>query len=157
MSFEDESFSHLNDLPKRDANSAIERAAQAAFEKFVSESSDVFQQIDRKDFGTDYQLEVAHGGAATNVRLHVQLKGTAKAANKDGSVSVEIDRTNLNYLMQNAYSFFVCYHVPTNSLFYTSADSVVRRSLVECTLQASQNSRTAFPDSWIFSIVSSGN
>jgi tetratricopeptide (TPR) repeat protein len=129
LSSEDESFSHLNDLPKRDANSAIERAAQAAFEKFVSDSSDVFQQIDRKDFGTDYQLEVAHDGAATNVRLHVQLKGTAKAANKDGSVSVEIDRTNLNYLMQNAYSFFVCYHLPTNSLLYTSADSVVRRSL----------------------------
>ena len=81
MSSEDESFSHLNDLPQRDANSAMERAAQAAFEKFVSDSSDVFQQIDRKDFGTDYQLEVTHDGAATNVRLHVQLKGTAKAAN----------------------------------------------------------------------------
>ncbi|MBP1874055.1 tetratricopeptide (TPR) repeat protein [Ensifer adhaerens] len=129
MSSKDESFSHLNDLPKRDANSAVEIAAQAAFEKFVSESSDVFQQIDRKDFGTDYQLEVAHDGAATNVRLHVQLKGTARAANKDGSVSIEIDRTNLNYLMQNAYSFFVCYHLPTKSLFYISADSVVRRNV----------------------------
>lgn len=128
LSFDDKTFSHLNDLPQRDPNSAVERAAQSAFEKFVSESSDVFQQIDRKDFGTDYQLEVVHDGAATNVRLHVQLKGTAKAANKDGSVSVEIDRKNLNYLMQNAYSFFVCYHLPTKSLFYISADSVVWRN-----------------------------
>ena len=38
-------------------------------------------------------------GQATNVRVHVQLKGTERALNSDGSLSVEVRRTNPNYLL----------------------------------------------------------
>lgn len=128
MTSDEGDLGHLNDLPKRDVNRDIERAAQTAFEQFVASSQDVFRQReDQWDFGTDYQLEVHHNGQATNVRLHVQLKGTRKAANQDGSVSIEIDRSNLNYLMMYAYSIYVCYHLPTGRLLYFSADSVARK------------------------------
>lgn len=127
MTSEDADLNHLNDLPKRDSNRDIERAAQTAFEQFVAASHDVFRQReDQWDFGTDYQLEVHYDGQATNVRLHVQLKGTGKAANQDGSVSIQIDRSNLNYLMMYAYSIYVCYHLPTGRLLYFSADSIAR-------------------------------
>lgn len=128
MASDDGYLDHLNDLPKRDANRDIELAAQIAFEQFVANSPDVFrQQEDRSDFGTDYQLEVRYQGQATNVRLHVQLKGTRKVEKRDGSVSIEIDRSNLNYLMMYPYSIYVCYHLPTGRLLCVSADSVARK------------------------------
>lgn len=117
----------LNDLPKRDRNHAIESRAASAFENCLSVSN-VFllQRADRNDYGTDYQIEVIDGESVSNVRVHVQLKGTERALNANGSVSVQVSRSNLNYLMMNPYSFYVCYHSPTDVLFICSADSVRR-------------------------------
>lgn len=54
----------------------------------------------------------------------MQLKGTAGAANADGSVSVAVERTNLNYLLSPSDSLYVCHHVPTGRTLVRSADSV---------------------------------
>ena len=62
----------------------------------------------------------------TNVRLHVQLKGTDGAENSDGSVSVSIRRQNLNYLAMHPSSIFVCYHRPSGRLLIRTVDDVVR-------------------------------
>ena len=71
-----ENMSHLDDLPRRDRNSVIEDKAVAAFQKLISKSEDfIYQGADRKDFGTDCQIEVMHGNQATNVRVHVQVQG----------------------------------------------------------------------------------
>ena len=107
----------FDDLPKRDRNREIEEKAEAAFQKLISHSEDfIFQGADRKDYGTDCQIEVVQQKQSTNVRVHVQLKGTENALNTDGSVSAEISRTNLNYLLAQPYSFYVNYHVPSDSL-----------------------------------------
>lgn len=120
-------FKHLSDLPKRSNTHYLEGQSQTVFESFVALSDEVFiQKSDRKDYGTDYQLEVCDDGRSTNVRLHVQLKGTRKKANSDGSVSVEIDRANLNYLLMYPYSFYVCYHHPSARLLVCSAEEVAR-------------------------------
>ncbi|MDM1020355.1 tetratricopeptide repeat protein [Acinetobacter sp. VNK23] len=119
---------YLDDLPKRHPNHIIESKAVAAFEKIIHESECfMIQQKDTQDYGTDYQLEVADDENATNVRIHVQLKGTKKALNKDGSISIDINRTNLNYLISQRHSFFVCYHIPTNTLKFCYADTVLRQ------------------------------
>lgn len=119
---------HLDDLPKRHRNHATESKAEAAFQNLLSNSEDfVLQASDRKDYGTDCQIEVVDRESATNVRIHVQLKGTEGDANADGSVSVEIRRSNLNYLLMQPHSFFVCYHIPTDTLRFCSADAVIRR------------------------------
>ena len=62
----------------------------------------------------------------TNVRVHVQLKGTGRETNRDGSVSISIDRTNLNYLLMPPYSIFVCCHTPSKQLLVRRADDVFR-------------------------------
>ncbi len=67
------------------------------------------------------------GGQATNVRVHVQLKGTKRALNADGSVSIAVERTNLNYMLMQPYSFYACYHLPTDSLRICLADGVLRQ------------------------------
>jgi tetratricopeptide (TPR) repeat protein len=118
---------HLDDLPKRHENHVTESKAEAAFQNLLSKSEDfILQAADRKDYGTDCQIEVIDRDSATNVRLHVQLKGTEKAANADGSVSVEIRRFNLNYLLMQPYSFFVCYHVSTDTMRIRLAEAVIR-------------------------------
>lgn len=118
---------HLNDLPKRGNNHKIESKAEAAFQAFLAHSSDfIVQTKDRKDYGTDHQIEVIDLERATNIRLHVQLKGTEKSLNSDGTISIEVNRANLNYLEMQPHSFYVCYHVPTDSLWICFADSVLR-------------------------------
>lgn len=117
----------FDDLPKRDNNHVLENEAEVAFLAMIAQSRDfVFQGSDRKDYGTDCQIEVIADGHPTNVRLHVQLKGTERALNADGSLSISVDRTNLNYLIAQPYSFYVAYHPPTKSLRVAFVDAVLR-------------------------------
>lgn len=62
----------------------------------------------------------------TNARVQVQLKGTARGKNADGSVSLSIERKNLNYLLMPPSSIFVCCHTPSKQLLVRSADDVFR-------------------------------
>ena len=96
--------------------------------KLISQSEDfICQGADRKDYGTDCQIEVVHGGQATNVRVHVQVKGTESELKADGSISIEIGRANLNYLLAQPHSVYVCYHVPSETLRSSSAANVLRQ------------------------------
>lgn len=112
-------------LPKRHATHRLSDAAERAFEHALDGSDFFIQTREFRDYGTDYQLELEVEGMATNVRVHVQLKGTDKNANKDGSVSVDVEQTNLNYLLQQPYPIYVCYHRPTSRLLMRYAQSVV--------------------------------
>jgi len=121
-------MSHFDDLPGRDRNHEIEDEAIAAFQKRLTESGVfILQAPDRKDYGTDCQIEAVTNGQATNARVHVQLKGTENALNADGSLSVEVRRTNLNYLLMQPYSIYVVFHVPTRSLRVRTAESVAHQ------------------------------
>ena len=121
-------MSHFDELPRRDRNHEIEDEAIAAFLKRLTESGAFISQVsDRKDYGTDCQIEAVDSGQTTNARVHVQLKGTEKALNADGSLSVEVHRSNLNYLLMQPYSAYVVYHLPTGSLRIRTAESVVHQ------------------------------
>ncbi|MBC3380752.1 tetratricopeptide repeat protein [Serratia fonticola] len=116
---------YLDDLPKRDRNHVYDTQAKIAFEAFIQSSRTVIRQwSDENDYGTDYQLEVVSDGMATNVRLQVQLKGTTASLNADGSVSISVKRANLNYLLMHPGSFYVCFHIPSQSLKLCSAQNV---------------------------------
>lgn len=119
---------HLDDLPQRHRTHDVEAAAVRAFDAILGRSPDLIPQgRDVSDYGTDVQVEVIDQARATNVRIHVQIKGTDAALNADGSVSVTVSRVNLNYLLAQPYSVFVCYHRPTDSLRVRSADAVMRK------------------------------
>lgn len=121
-------MSHYDDLPSRAATHELEDQAIAAFQARLTESrAFVLQGSDRKDYGVDCQIEVIHDGRATNARVHVQLKGTARSPNGDGSISVEVSRANINYLLMQPYSIYVCFHAPTGSLLVRTTESVVRQ------------------------------
>ena len=121
-------MSYLDDLPKRSRNHEIEEKAEAAFKALISQSEDfIFQRADQRDYGVDCQIEVVQQGLSTNVRVHVQIKGTESEPKADGSISIEISRTNLNYLLAQPYSFYVCYHAPSDSLLFRCAGNVLRQ------------------------------
>ena len=121
-------MNHFDELPHRDRSHEIEDKALLAFQTRLADSGCfILQASDRKDYGTDCQIEVTAGGHATNVRVHVQLKGTERPLNSDGSLSVAIRRTNLNYLLMQPYSFYACYHLPTGSLRICTTASVLHQ------------------------------
>lgn len=113
------------ELPKRDKNHVLEDISESRLTSALQETSlFVAQGSERKDYGTDLQLEVIDNGLATNVRVHVQLKSTRARLNADGSVSRKVARANLNYLLVHPNSIYVCLHVPTDTLFVRYADEV---------------------------------
>jgi tetratricopeptide (TPR) repeat protein len=119
---------HMNDLPKRHPNHDLESEAEATFQSLIAKSGIfVLQGSDRKDYGTDCQIEFTEQGRMTNVRIHVQLKGTEQEAKADGSVSISMDRTTVNYLCAQPHSIVVCYHKPSSTMRYCFADDVIRR------------------------------
>lgn len=118
----------LNDFPGRDRNHGLDEAADEAFRRAVGQSQVfIIQGCARKDYGVDYWLEVVGVDHATNVKIDIQLKGTDAAQNKDGSVSVSVRRVNLNYLLMQPHAIYVCYHAPSDSLFFRQAESVLRQ------------------------------
>lgn len=117
----------LDDFPARDNKSDLAARAESKFERSVVDAGQfVVQQRDRQDYGTDFQIEAKQSGGMTNYRVHVQLKGTDKTANRDGSISISVDRTNLNYMLSQANSIYVCYHAPTDALLVCSAENLFR-------------------------------
>jgi tetratricopeptide (TPR) repeat protein len=115
----------LDDLPGRNRNHVIDDAADLAFREAITVShAFIIQGSARRDYGVDYWLEVVGEDVATNITVHVQLKGTEDDLNDDGSVSVSVRRVNLNYLLMHPNSIYVCYHLPSASLRVRPAESV---------------------------------
>lgn len=122
----------LDDLPSRPLSHGMGAKALAALEgkialfgKFTAQGADVC------DYGVDLTLEANRDNAEpdgrvfpTNGRIAVQVKGTAKAANQDDSISISVDKTHLNYMLMQPYSVYICYHEPTERLLYATAQSV---------------------------------
>ena len=119
-------MSHLDDLPKRHSSHHIEDRSKTAFRVVISECHDFIIQSDDRDYGTDFVIEAIDAGKPTNVRVHVQVKGTNCNAREDGSISVSVARSNVNYLLMQPGSVFVCYHVPTERLLVRRADDIAR-------------------------------
>ena len=116
----------LDDLPVHHPAHSTQVQAEDAFESEIQRVG-LFarQHKDHADYGSDYQLEVIDRGQRTNIRIHVQLKGTTDAANADGSISISVARTNLNYLLlAPSDSIYVCYRVAERILLVRSAESV---------------------------------
>ena len=119
----------LDDFPSRDNNSELSEISEMKFESAIIDGGHfVIQQKDRHDYGTDFQIEVSQSHAMTNFRVHVQLKGTNNKLNQDGSISIQIKRTNLNYLLSQSDSIYICYHEPTDSLLVRSAEDIFREN-----------------------------
>ena len=120
-------MSPSDDLPQRDCTHDTAEAAITAFRAAIDAGElFVLQREDRNDYGTDVQIEARDDKSMTNIRAHVQLKGTKSVPNANGSVSVAVARANLNYLLAQADSMYVCHHLPSDRLLVRYAEDVYR-------------------------------
>lgn len=115
----------LDDLPKRPDSHDIASRAVMAFAKAITDQPYfVIQGEDRQDYGTDVTIEARRADSMTNLKTYVQVKGSTATPNADDSISVAVTRSNLNYLLAQPHSAYVCYHVPTESLLIRYAEDV---------------------------------
>ena len=120
-------MTHLDEFPKRGRSCLIQAQSETAFQDAISNCDEfVIQSEPLRDYGADYWIEALEGARMTNVTVCVQLKGTGQEKNADGSVSISINRTNLNYLFMSPGSLYVCYHIPTKRLLVKQADDLSR-------------------------------
>jgi hypothetical protein len=73
----------------------------------------VFRDERVEDAGVDGSLELLVGSGQTNLRAQTQLKATdSEEFNQDGSFSLQVDVSNLNYLLNGACPVYLLYIVP---------------------------------------------
>jgi hypothetical protein len=74
------------------------------------------------DYGVDGTLEILTTEGATNMRAHVQLKGrSGTELNADGSCSVSIETSNLNYLLNGTCPIYVLFRPENKELRFAFA------------------------------------
>src|SRR5688572_20388205 len=72
-----DNLDHFDDLPKRDPNHVTEEKAQTAFQGRLAESGRfILQRADRKDYGTDCEIEIVQ-------REHATQRQDPRAAQRD--------------------------------------------------------------------------
>ena len=117
----------LDDLPQRDSAHDTAEAAENAFRTAIEDYKlFLIQRDDRHDYGSDFELEARTGSAMTNIRVHVQLKGTGSPLRGNSSIAVSVARSNLNYLLVQPDSLYVCFHLPSQRLFVCYVEDVYR-------------------------------
>nr|WP_314898253.1 DUF4365 domain-containing protein [uncultured Flavobacterium sp.] len=118
-SFED------SNLPKVNPNENLETISNNFFRPLFCTDKFEIRSETTRDKGIDFHIELKKENTPgnwvyTNYRFAVQLKATESVkANKDGSFTLQIDSSNINYLLNNGMpAFYVLYHKPTQSFYF---------------------------------------
>jgi hypothetical protein len=122
-------FDDVN-LPKVNQNENLETISNNFFRPLFDVNKFEIRSETVRDKGIDFHIEIKKeqstgGSVYTNFRFAVQLKATESIeANGDGSFSLQIYSSNINYLLNNGMpAFYVFYHQPTNSFYYESVNT----------------------------------
>lgn len=115
-------------LPRADGGHELERRSLKALQAALSANDWILRDERIEDFGVDVTLEVLANGAATNFRSQVQVKARSSLRpNADGSWSVGVPVSNLNYLLSGPTPHYVLYRPESEELFVVSARDELRR------------------------------
>jgi hypothetical protein len=133
----------LGPLPKADRNDALERESFVALQGAVPANRFLLRDERQSDKGVDASLEVLVDGTCTNLRSQLQLKGTdSDKLNADGSFSLSVDSSNLNYLLNGDSPLYILWRALSRELRYVWARDEANRLLDEGTDWQSQGSIT---------------
>ena len=100
---------NLGPLPQADRYSVRQRNSITALRAALPGEKFIFRDERADDAGVDGSLELRVRSSQTNFRSQVQLKTKDERLNADGSVSVQIDPANLNYLLSGPSPLYVLY------------------------------------------------
>ncbi|CAC9974385.1 DUF4365 domain-containing protein [Flavobacterium panici] len=114
-----------SNLPKVNPNENLETISNNFFRPLFGTDKFEIRSETQRDKGIDFHIELKKEVAPgkwvfTNYRLAVQLKASESVkTNKDGSFTLQIDSSNVNYLLNNAMpAFYVFFHKSTKSFYY---------------------------------------
>lgn len=117
----------LGPLPQADRYSVRQRNSITALRAALPGEKFIFRDERSDDAGVDGSLELRVRSRQTNFRSQVQLKTKDERLNADGSVSVQIDPANLNYLLSGPSPLYILYLEERSELrFIWARDEGVR-------------------------------
>lgn len=124
----DESILDEMDLPLANPNEELENISQNLFNPLFDVTLFELRPESVRDKGIDVNIEIKKNGKHTNFRFVVQLKATdTKSLNKDGSISIQIYTSNINYLLNGSNSaYYVLYLKEKNQFFYENLNDFVK-------------------------------
>lgn len=116
-------------LPSTNHNEELESISENALRPLFDISRFHFCTQDRRDKGVDLTYEIKKSDNHTGFRFVIQLKATESIQpNKsDGSFSLQLDTSNINYLLNhNAPAFYIFYSSATNIFYYESVTDILK-------------------------------
>ena len=107
-------------LPRSHTTHEVDRRGRRALREAFESHNFVVREERESDYGVDFTIELKlPDGSMTNYRFLAQLKATQKyRPNKDGSVSIFVPTSNLNYLVRSPCSIYILYVAETDQLLY---------------------------------------
>lgn len=119
-------------LPQNDRNAELEERSRAALRRSLDPASLQYREVGGPDRGRDLIIELNLSGQATGYVSHVQLKSTENPKyNVDGSVSVSVPTSNVQYLLNNVCPVYFLYIEPEDELRVAYARQVKKLLDVE--------------------------
>lgn len=111
----------LGPLPKRDPYKTNEELSIDALRAALPKDKFLFRG-EQNDEGVDGSIELLTESNSLNLRAQVQLKSKVQGkVNADGSISVSVDVSNLNYLLNGLSPIYLLYVVKTGELRFAWA------------------------------------
>jgi hypothetical protein len=112
----------MGPLPQYKRTAELQRLSIQALRGCLPVNRILFRGEPDEDAGVDGELEVLFDGHYANCRSKVQLKATdTGTSNKDGSVSLSVETSNLNYLLNGPSPLYILYVDPRGELRYAWA------------------------------------
>jgi hypothetical protein len=119
-----------NPLPQAVRSSQLQRQSIARFQSVLPVNLFVFRDERVDDAGVDCSLEILIDNQFTNMRTQVQLKSREKRnARQDGIVTLTVETSNFNYLLNGSSGLYVLYIEETNELLYAWATDENQRRI----------------------------
>jgi hypothetical protein len=115
-------------LPWSSSNEDLETISNNYFKPLFDVTKFEIRSETERDKGIDHQIELKRANRYTNFRFAIQLKATdCKEENKDGSISLQLDTGNINYLLNNPMpAFYVLYFKRTGKFYYESINDFAK-------------------------------
>lgn len=121
---DDQILDEMN-LPLASSNEDLETISNNFFKPLFNVTKFEIRSETYRDKGIDFHIEIKRENAMKeiaylNFRFAIQLKATdSKEANQDGSISLQLDTGNINYLLNNPMpAFYVLYFKSTNTFYF---------------------------------------
>lgn len=115
------------DLPLSNPNIELETISRDNLKPLFDSKYFIIRDENVRDNGIDLTIELIINNKVTNFRLAIQLKATeSNNFNKDGSFSLSLNTSNINYLLNNGMpAFYILYSKNENMFYYENINAFV--------------------------------